>query len=279
MKSHYIVDARPLWPALMLGLAAALTCHSATAVPLLVNGGFDDGADGWFGATSDANAGGWSLIAVGDPSPSSAFPTSADGGQMGTIAIADQIPSPTGNFQAATVALYQPFHVPDLTQSVVLSFDMYVNDWAGQAAFNPAQTGRVDIINASAPIFDTAAGVVFNAYIGTDGGPLPAPAVHREFELTPLVQPGEDYVVRFYVNSNLFWLNMGVDNVEIEAVVPEPKFTPAALLFVWVGAMAVFSGQRRSQCATRIPHPPTSTDAYDSSDRPPPVHNIVSCSP
>ena len=245
MKSHCIVDAAAHWKSVIMGLVVALTCQSAFAVPLLVNGGFDDGANGWSGASSDTDAGGWTLIQVGDPSPSSNFPTSTIGNQMGTIAIADQIPSPTtGGFQPATVALYQPFHVPDLTQSVVLSFDMYVNDWAGQAAFTPAQLGRVDIIESDAPIFDTSAGVVFNAYIGTDGGPLPAPSVHREFELAPLVEAGQDYIVRFYVNSQLFWQNMGVDNVEIEAVVPEPNFSPAALMMCWAGVMAVCS--RRS---------------------------------
>ena len=268
MKSHSIVDAIPRWRSLILGLAVVLTCHSAFAVPLLVNGGFEDGADGWFVASSDANAGGWSLIPVGDPSPFSDFPTSAVGDQIGTIAIADQIPSPVdGSFQQATLALYQPFHVPDLSQSVVLSFDMYVNDWAGQAAFTPAQHGRVDIIESDAPIFDTSTGVVFNAYIGTDGGPLPAPSVHREFELAPLVEAGQDYIVRFYVNSQLFWQNMGVDNIEIEAVVPEPNFSPVALMMCWAGVMAVCSRQRATK------------DTSGSSTPPPPGRNTFSCSP
>lgn len=278
MKSHYIVDAMP-WKSLLFGLAVALTCESVFAVPLLVNGGFEDGADGWFSATSDPDAGGWSLIPAGDPSPSG-FPTGDPGQQMGTIAIADQIPLPTGDI-AATLALYQPFAVPDLIQSVVLSFDMYVNDWEGQAAFTPAQHGRVDIIDATAPIFDTSAGVVANLYIGTDGGPLPAPAVHREFELTPLVAPGENYILRFYVNSNLFFLNMGIDNVAIEAVVPEPNFSPVALMIYCAGVFAVRfrrkeKGMKPWTFASRVATP---RSTCDSSALRPPARSTFWCSP
>jgi hypothetical protein len=120
-------------------------------------------------------------------------------------------------------ALLQSFVVaPDLA-SLTLSFDMFVNDWDGGPICPPGgslECGRVDILSSTADAFDTSSGVVQSLYLGTDPNQgVSNPYTHYSFNLTDLA-PGA-YQLRFAVWDNIYYFNMGVDNVSLEAS-PEP---------------------------------------------------------
>ena len=78
-----------------------------------------------------------------------------------------------------------------------MSFDLFVNDWASLTGFDERQFARVDLTTNTAGAFDVGAGVLFNAYVGTDGGPLPNPFRHYEFDISPFVAASGNYRIRF----------------------------------------------------------------------------------
>ncbi len=209
----------------LLTLCFAVLLHQLGTVPvhakeLISDGGFEDDATDW---DSDAvGDGDWWLADVGDFTPASFFPTSAEGGGEGTYVVSDQ-------FAPTDTTLFQTFSVPAGVTSVILSYDMFVNDWSNQTSFTPSQHARVDLLAGDASPFDTGEGVVLNTYLGTDGGPLPNPFVHYEFDITPFVADGGEYQLRFLAVNSFESLNQGVDNVSVSAL-PEPPTLLLALL-------------------------------------------------
>jgi len=143
-----------------------------------------------------------------------------------------------------THSLMQAFNV-DPSASVILAFDMFANDSDGGPFVNPAgldhtfapnQHVRVDILAAGSGAFDTGAAVLGNFYLGVDAGPDPHGFTHYSFDITGLVGGGGNYILRFAEVDNQLFLNMGVDNVSIQAdAVPEP----ATLLLLGSGLAAV----------------------------------------
>jgi hypothetical protein len=127
---------------------------------------------------------------------------------------------------------------------VTLSFDLFVNDWASLTSFDERQYARVDLMtNTSNPI--DHAGVLFNAYVGTDGGPLPNPFRHYEFDISPFVANSGNYRIRFFghnVISSGIPLNVGVDNVSV-LLVPEPGMAGLCL----VGLILAATARRRAK--------------------------------
>ena len=234
------LPARGLRAAVWLGclgvaLRMGLVISSAAARELIADGSFDHGAAQW---ESEARGDGeWYLTDVGSLTPVSGSPTSAEGGARDNYVVSDQR-------GATTLALFQSFSVPPGARPVVLSFDMFVNDWSNQSSFDPNQTARVDILTADAPVFDLGDGVVVNAFVGTDGGPLPNPFAHYVFDITPFVDAGGEFQIRFLIRNSLQNLNQGVDNVSIRAV-PEPAagFLLLAGCLAWAGISAA---RRRS---------------------------------
>ncbi len=210
----------------------------ALSSELLVNGGFTDGVTGWDSVSTDVEVAEWFLRDVGDSTPLSViFPTSTEGNAEGVFALSDSGYDEYGEFVPNQTALFQPFSVPSESTSVLLSLDMFVNDWSGQPNYNAGQTARVDIIKADADKFSTSASaIVYNAYLGTDGGPSPNPFARREFELLPFVELGQDYLFRVMSISQEHWLNVGVDNISITAV-PEPRYSTAGLLIACLAGM------------------------------------------
>jgi len=202
--------------------------QAAWAVPLLTNGGFETGTfAGWTVSDRAGGSGTWS-VASGTVTPFSGFPTA--GPAAGTFyAVSDQ-----GG--AGTHALTQSFGVPIGATSVVLSFDMFVNDQSFSGGIvNPIgldhtgsanQHARVDLLTAAAGPFDTgAADVIGNFYLGVDAGALPHPYTNYVFDITGLVTPGGTYQIRFAEVDNQLFFHQGVDNVSIEATaaaIPEP---------------------------------------------------------
>lgn len=223
---------RLLFWAASIGLAALPI--QAETVPLITDGGFENGAAGWFvTSTADPQDAGWGLGVVGQPTPISFQETSAEGGGENIYAIADQA-------IVSTMALYQPFTVPAGATSVKFGFDMFVNDYALQLGVNPDQVVRVDIMEGNASPLDQIG--VFNAFLGNAGGPLPSPFASYEFEVLPLLETDREYIVRFYANVGVAILNVGVDNVYVNAeFVPEPSAGSLGL----IGLLGGIAARRR----------------------------------
>ncbi len=198
---------------------------TARGAELISNGGFEAGLAGWTVTNLAGSDGTWFAMPVGR-TPISDYPTV--GPATGLLyALSDQN-SP------GTHALTQAFLVPFGSTSVILSYDMFVNDQSGLGPIvNPAgldhtagpnQHARVDLLTGLAAPFDTGAGVLANFYLGTYAGVFPHPYIGYLFDITALVVPGEVYQIRFAEVDNQFFFNQGVDNVSIAAtVVPEPS--------------------------------------------------------
>ncbi len=148
-------------------------------------------------------------------------------------------------------ALEQSFVVPAGSTSVVVSFDMFVNDWSDLGPIvnaagldytaSPNQYARVDIMSAAAPALDTGAGVLDNLYTGVDLGLDPNGYTHYSFDITNVVGAGGTFTLRFAEVDNQFFLNQGVDNVSIQAV-PEP--TAIVLAVPAVLALLIYRQRR-----------------------------------
>ncbi len=186
----------------------------------IANGGFETGTlTGWTTPVIPGSSGGF-LVRSGTTLPFSGLTTV--GPRSGTFyAVNDQ----TG---PGTHALIQTFTVPASSSAsgVILSFDMFANNYASSTIVNPIgldhrsapnQHARVDILSAGASPFDTGAGVLRNFYLGADPGPNPHPYTHYEFDITELVAAGGTFQLRFAVSNNQFFFNLGVDNVSISS--------------------------------------------------------------
>jgi hypothetical protein len=190
--------------------------HLALGRELIADPGFEEGAELW-DSVAERNNGEWYLMPVGAYTPISGHPTTTVGDAEGNYVVSDQ-------FDRANLALFQPFTVPAGASPVVLSFDMFVNDWSDQASFDPAKHARVDLTTGDANPLEITDGVLFNAYLGADGGPLPNRFSHYEFDITPFVTSGGEYQIRFLTvnsSSSSQHIHQGVDNVSVR-IVPEP---------------------------------------------------------
>ena len=197
---------------------------------LITNGDFTNDLSDWTVASLAGSSGDWFASGVGSITPRSIVTTtSVHGAAEGTYAISDQ----TG---PATQVLLQEFTVPDMSTSVILSFDMFVNDANSGAVVDPIgldhtgpanQHARVDILVEDANVFDTGSDVLSNLFLtaGSPQVPNPQPFTHYEFDLTSLLSDGGTFGLRFGATSNLSTLNMGVDNVSV-AVLPEVTLPP-----------------------------------------------------
>lgn len=82
----------------------------------------------------------------------------------------------------------------------------------------------MDILSAAATPFDTGAGVLANFILGGSTTNGPNPYVNFSFDITALVGLGGTFQLRFAEVDNLGFLNMGVDNVSINARrLPAPR--------------------------------------------------------
>lgn len=219
----------------------------AGALELIANGGFETGTFAAWSVTDQAGGSG-SFFVTGAPfTPLSLFPTVGPAAGL-FYAVSDQ----TG---PGAHTLIQSFIVPAGSGSVILSFDMFVNDQSGFGPIvNPAgldytasanQHGRVDILSAAAGPFDTGAGVLANFYLGVDPGANPHPYTAYVFDITGLVGAGGTFQLRFAEVDNLFFFHLGVDNVSMAATaVPEPT----SLLLLGSGLLGLgVTGWRRSR--------------------------------
>ncbi len=232
-----------------LALATALGLASApghAAVELLTNGDFEAGTfAGWTVTNLAGGSGNWFIDTPGTTTPVSAAATAPNALGGAFYAVTDQ----TG---PGTHALAQSFAVAPGASSVMLSFQMFANDQSGAApivdpsgldhttggAFRPNQHVRVDLLTGAATPFDTGAGVLANFFLGDDAGANPNPYTSYLFDITALVAAGGTFQVRFAEVDNQLFYQMGVDNVSVQAQVPEPGSMALAGLALGVMGLA-----------------------------------------
>lgn len=242
---------RPHGIALLALLAGILVAAPAGATQLLVNGDFESG-----------NFGGWNVVNlpegegtfyIDNDTVTPIYPLGSESPTVGPAggtyyAVSDAI-------GPGTHALLQSFVVPgDMTQ-VLLDFKMFVNNWNEVIFVDPIgldhngppnQHGRVDLLRDGADAFSTdPSDVLWNFYIGADpyrGPDTPNNYSSYPFDITPYVSAGGTYQLRFAATHNQWYLNMGVDDVSVQAfsssaVVPEPDTLSLTLVGATVFAL------------------------------------------
>lgn len=230
------------WLLLATGPAPQAT---AGLTEVIVNGGFETGnLSGWT-RVEQAGSNGSFMVTGAASTPLSGLPT--PGPASGSFyAVSDQDP---GSPLLAAQALFQTIVVPQGSSSVLLSFEMFVNDPSGSldpngnpgivdpsgldytsgGTGNPNQHARVDILSVGSDPLTTGAGVLRNFYLGVDPSVQPAPSsspyTSYGFDVTDLIGGGGTFILRFAEVNNQGPLNVGVDNVSVLArssAVPEP---------------------------------------------------------
>ena len=207
----------------VLALAVAPTLSAASIIQLLTNGGFETGDFTGWATYTQSGSGGTISVSTGTSAPASGETT---------------VGPASGSFYALTdqggggaYALAQSFTVPGDATDVVVSFDLFANDYAGVVDVGPldhtapaVEFATADLLIGSAAINSTAAGdVIQNFYQGADNlSANPNPYTSYSFDITSMVAPGGTYQIRFGEADNQLYFNMGVDNVSIEATTPEP---------------------------------------------------------
>ena len=209
------------------GALTAIAQQNITAGIITITPSFELIANGGF-ETGDFT--GWTVTDLADSSGS--FFVNADG--TTPLSRSATVGSATGKFYAVsdqigigTHTLSQTFTVPGSAASVVLSFNMFVNDQSGVGPIvdpagldhrtfpNANQHARVDILRAGSSPFDTSTGVVRNVYLGVDPGPTPNPYTRYEVNLTDTLGGGGSFALRFGEVDNQFFLQQGIDNVSV----------------------------------------------------------------
>jgi hypothetical protein len=230
---------------IIFGLFVSFTNVAAFGNELIANGGFETGdLSGWNVAVESGSFPGSSFFALtGNLEPRSLEATF--GAASGLFyASSDQL-------GPASLALLQSFTVQPRS-AVILSFDMFVNDYQLEPPLCPAtldfqaaliQCGRVDILAGGADPFNTSSGVLRNLFLGADPGISPHPYTHYTVDLTSLVGAGGSFQIRFAEAANLDFFNLGIDNVSISAnPIPEPV---SGSLIVCGAAVLVILGRLR----------------------------------
>jgi len=243
---------------LLLAWGAALAVP-VSAQELIKNGGFETGSLAFWQPVDQAgSAGGYFARSSGtqfNPFRPTVGPASGS-----FYAVTDQ----NGTFNGSH-ALLQTFTVTAPAASVILSFDMFVDNYNPGGAVTPNtldftgvpnQQARVDILSAGAGAFDTGAGDLMNFYKGSD--PVsdpnidnPHPYTHYMVDITSLVGGGGTFQLRFAEVNNQDNLYQGIDNVSIRETPAVPEASTSVsfgLLALAMGGL-VLRGRKRTRQA------------------------------
>ncbi|MGH9723362.1 MAG: PEP-CTERM sorting domain-containing protein [Bryobacteraceae bacterium] len=255
----------------VVGLLVLGSSFQAPALELLVNPGFEDPTPllGWTVSNltiPPSPSLGTFQLGTGVVSPLSGHPTAGPHG--GTqYAISDQ----NNSGAAGAHALSQLFTIPGPSQLITLSFWIFVNDQRNAlpeaeskgfdytGASSPNARTRVDLLLGSATIFSlNPADIVSNRYSGNGllnnqapsmGGcniaapPFYCPWQFVTLDITNLVTPGQQYLLRFadVISENFY--QTGVDDVSVNFLVPEP----GTLMLCGLGLLGAGVWRRRKR--------------------------------
>ena len=221
-----------------LGVSAACAAN-ANAAQLITNGDFETGSlAGWTTVGTGCCSNNFYLIGNGANAPASGLPTQVNPAGGNYAAVSDQ-------YGTGGEALLQSFTTPG--GPLTLKFDWFDNDHNGQfgtAIDGSEQTGRVDILGASASPFDVGSGVVQNLLLGAGtytpyGATIPWQSA--SFTITGLA--AGTYQLRFGNGQCCYFQEFGVDNVSLTSSVPEPGVW--TMLLVGFGGLGVAMRARR----------------------------------
>jgi hypothetical protein len=218
-------------------LSLALT---AQANEVLTNGGFETG-----------DFTGWTVSDLQTPGPGTFYVTNAPNTPL--------TGSPTvgpaqGSFYAVTDQFGGGLHT--ITQSFtaqantdyVLSFDMFVNDWASFNHAGPQYGGEADLIAGGANPLTAPITTQFYYSDSQVLGGNPNPWVLTTTDITSDLTAGQTYQLRFLEADSTTTLNVGVDAVSLIATpttaTPEPKLLifPLALL----AGIVIYQARRKA---------------------------------
>lgn len=261
-------------------MLTAITFHPARAQELLINGGFETG-----------NFTGWTLDnrPLGEPydpgTPATAtFVIDDNADSLSPLSGLPTLGPASGSFFAlsdmtaqGTHVLLQSFTVPLTSNQVILSFSMYVYDFAGAGGAidvsgldhttggsNPPrdnQHARVDLLSSGVSSFDTNAGSVLqNFYLGVDSeaelGQSPQYRTYS-FDISGVALAGQTYQLRFGEVDNQFVLHQAVDNVSVQAsFIPEPGTLSLFLSSLGVTLLAAGRSRMRARRSSTTPAVP-----------------------
>ncbi len=242
--------------ALTLALGA-LCLRPAAAQQLIQNGGFETGTFSPWTTTSQGDS---TFNVRTDGSQNDPFRSTVGPAAGSDYAVTDQV---NGNSSGnGDTALIQSFTVPTAPGTVLLTFNMFVDNYADPFFNTPnttpialdytvpgSQQARVDLLpGGDANAFDTGAGVT-NLYFGTDPGSPGLGYKPYSFDITNDVVSGGVYQLRFAEVNNEDTLYQGVDNVSVQytpaAQPPTAVPEPSSLALLCLGALGLAVPTRR----------------------------------
>jgi len=237
--------------ALFASLAVFATSFSNASQELITNGDFEtEDFSGW--TVRDQGLEGTGSFTIEAPGTNSTVPglysrPTPTNDSSNFYAVSD------GNQGAPAVhVMLQNFTVTDPNQSILLSFQMFVNGWiwsSGSRADSATSDlfARVDILSSDADPFSLSTGVLLNIYNGIDPASTNAFQQYSQ-DISSVVATSGTYTLRFLVSDNISGpgtgsINQGVDNVHV-TVQPVPE--PTTMGFFGLGlAGLIWKGRKR----------------------------------
>lgn len=238
---------RTTFATLCVAALAAGAAPTASAAPLLLNGGFESGMSSWTRAEQLGSDGTFFHLS-GTSSPANGVPVPAP--PAGTFAAMSEGQGPGSR------VLYQDFLVPLGVTAGTVSFQLFIdNDSLATDFFVPVsptldfatlalnQQARVDIMTASADPFSVAgADVLLNLFQTNPGDAMTSgySLVSADISALLVANAGQTLRLRFTAVDNVAPLRVGVDAVSIETgTVPEPS------TLAMLGLASLLIGARR----------------------------------
>jgi hypothetical protein len=229
--------------AIVVCCLAAVAAFGADGPNLIVNGGFEQNGGlatsiftGWTVFNQVGSSGSWYAQMGTTPSPQMHDCTDVI------------VPEPPSGFAAMTTQskpgshiLYQDVAIPSGANSVTLSFDLYLNSlsvFVVQPTLDylvrPNQQFRVDVMDPSAPVMDTGAGVLATLFqTRVTDEPADAAYSRHRYDLSSFA--GRTVRLRFAEVDDGDCFSAGVDNVSI-TVDSCPASAPGSVALAFHGS-------------------------------------------